>query len=153
MKPRIQNPFSKLDERNKQSAGKIMVVMYLLTILGMQGIILYRQLALGQEWKDFRDLAMLMTFNSLFLVSALLYYGAVQVRKLHLKSILGIYFVMILLGSLFTYAKYNLFRDEGLTWGQLWGKLVILYIVTGIILGFFILFSILGRRRAEKEIE
>ncbi len=153
MKATNKNPFSKLDERNKQIAGKIMVVMYLLTILAMQGIILYRQLVLGQEWNDFRDLAILMTFNSLFLVSALLYYGAVQVRNLKLKSVLLIYFVLIFLGSLFTYAKYNLFRDDGLTWDQLWDKFVLIYIITGIILGFFILFSLLGRRRMEKEIE
>ena len=153
MKARNKNPFSKLDERNKQIAGKIMAVMYLLTILAMQGIILYRQLVLGQDWSDFRDLAILMTFNSLFLVSALLYYGAVQVRTLKLKSILLIYFILILLGSLFTYARYNLFREEGISWEQLWEKLWIIYIVTGIILGFFILFSVLGNRRMKKEIE
>jgi len=142
-----------MDERNKQIAYRIMSVMYLLTILTMQGIVIYRQFALGQELQEFEDIAILMTVNTLFLVSALLYFGAIPIRKLKVKSILLIYLLLVVLGSLFTVVKYNVFGGAGLSFSQLFDKLIIVYAVTGIILLFFIIFSILGKRRMERELE
>jgi len=142
-----------MDERNKQIAYKIISIMYLLTIFAMQGIVLYRQIALGQELGDFEDIAIIMTVNSLFLVSALLYFGAVQIRKLKVKSILLIYLVFVILGSLFTYFKYNIFQSPGLSFEQLFDKLVIVFTIIGLLMGFWILLSILGNKRLDKEIE
>ncbi len=142
-----------MDERNKQIAFRIISIMYFLTIIAIQGIVIYRQFALGQELGDFEDIAIIMTINSLFLISALLYFGAIPIRKLKVKSILLIYLLIIVLGSLFTYAKYNIFRSPGLSFQQLFDKLIIVFIITGLILSFFILFSILGKRRADKELE
>ena len=145
--------FLNMDERNRQIAQRIMSIMYLLTILAMQGIVLYRQFALGQELSEFEDIAIIMTVNTLFLVSALLYFGAIPVRKLKVKSILLIYLLLVVLGSLFTIVKYNLIAGSGLSFSQLFDKLIIVYAVTGIILLFFILFSILGKRKMERELE
>lgn len=142
-----------MDERNKQIAYRIMSVMYLLTILTMQGIVLYRQFALGQELQEFEDIAILMTVNTLFLVSALLYFGAIPIRKLKVKSILLIYLLLVVLGSLFTVVKYNVFGGAALSFSQLFDKLIIVYAVTGLILLFFIIFSILGKRRMDRELE
>ena len=142
-----------MDERNKQIAYRIMSVMYLLTILTMKDIVIYRQFALGQELQEFEDIAILMTVNTLFLVSALLYFGAIPIRKLKVKSILLIYLLLVVLGSLFTVVKYNVFGGAGLSFSQLFDKLIIVYAVTGIILLFFIIFSILGKRRMERELE
>jgi len=74
-----------MDERNKTIAYKVIAVMYFLTIIAMQGIVLYRQFALGQEMSDFEDIAIIMTINSLFLISALLYFGAIQIKDLKLR--------------------------------------------------------------------
>ena len=153
MKTKDKKPFLNLDERNKQVAYRIISIMYFLTILSMQAIVLYRQFALGQELREFEDLAILMTVNSLFLISALLYFGAIPIRKLKIKSILLIYLLLITLGSLFTYAKYNLFGSAKLSFSQLFDKLIAVYAVTGIIMFFFIIFSILGKRKMEKELE
>lgn len=79
MKTKNKKPFLNMDERNKKIAYKVIAVMYFLTIISMQGIVLYRQFALGQEMSDFEDIAIIMTINSLFLISALLYYGAIQI--------------------------------------------------------------------------
>lgn len=152
MKTKNRMPFN-MDERSKQVAYKIITVMYLLTILSMQGIVLYRQFALGQELKDFEDLAIIMTVNSLFLISALLYFGAISIRKLRIKSILLIYLLLVVLGSAFTYAKYNLVRSPGLSFMELFDKLIIVFAILGIMMFFFILFSYLGKRRLDKEIE
>ena len=64
-----------------------------------------------------------------------------------------IYGAIIVLGSMFTYAKYNIFRSPGLSIEQLFGKLIIIFIVSGLVLAFFILFSILGKRKLDKELE
>jgi hypothetical protein len=142
-----------MDERNKQIAYKVIAVMYFLTIIAMQGIVIYRQFALGQEIHDFEDIAIVMTVNSLFLISALLYFGAIPIQKLKIKSILLIYALIIVLGSAFTYAKYNIFNSPGLSMAELMDKLLIIFAVSGLILLFFILFTILGKRRMDKELE
>lgn len=142
-----------MDERNKQVAYRIISIMYFLTIFAMQAIVIYRQFALGQELHEFEDLAILMTVNSLFLISALLYFGAIPIRRLKIKSILLIYLLLVTLGSLFTYAKYNLFGSAKLSFSQLFDKLIAVYAITGIIMFFFIIFSILGKRKMEKELE
>ena len=153
MKAKNKRPFLGMDERNKQVAYKVISVMYFLTILAIQGIVIYRQFALGQEIRDFEDIAIIMTVNSLFLISALLYFGAIPVRKLKIKSILLIYLAFVVLGSLFTFLKYNVFQKAGLSFMELIDKLLIISAVTGLILLFFIIFSILGKRKLEKELE
>lgn len=142
-----------MDERNKQIAYKVITRLYFLTIIAMQGIVLYRQFALGQELSDFEDIAIIMTINSIFLVSALLYFGAIQIRRLSVKNILLIYLVFVILGSLFTYAKYNIFRSPGLSFAQLFDKLIIIVTIIGLMMGFWIVLSILGKKRIDKELE
>ena len=76
--------------------------MYFLTILAIQGIVMYRQFVLGQEISDFDDIAVIMTVNSIFLISALLYFGAISIQKLKIKNILLGYAVIVVLRSIFT---------------------------------------------------
>lgn len=142
-----------MDERNKQVAYKVISIMYFLTIFAMQGIVIYRQFALGQNYRDFEDIAIIMTINSLFLISALLYFGAIPIRKLKVKSILLLYLAFVILGSLFTYAKYNIFQSPGLTFDQLFDKLLIIITIMGLIMGFWIVLSVLGKKRIDKELE
>lgn len=153
MKTKNKSPFLIMDERNKLIAYKVIAVMYFLTIMAINGIVIYRQFALGQEIHEFEDIAIILTINSLFLISALLYFGAIPIRRLKVKSILLIYVVFVILGSLFTYAKYNIFRSPGLSFQQLFDKLIIIITITGILMGFLVLFSILGKRRIDKELE
>lgn len=143
----------KMDERNKEVAMKVMTVMYLLTILALQGVIIYRQLALGQDIRDFEDFAIIMTVNTIFLVSALLYFGAIPIKKIKIKFLLGIYLLMVVIGSLFTFVKYNVILDQGLTVQQLLDKLIIIFTIIGLLILFFILFFYLGKRRLDKELE
>ena len=153
MKTKNSKPFLNMDERNKQIANKVISMMYFLTIIAIAGIVLYRQFVLGQKISDFEDIAIILTFNSLFLVSALLYFGAIQIRKLKIKTILVTYIVFVLLGSLFTYAKYNIFQSPGLSLEQLFDKLIIIVTIIGLMMAFWILLSIMGKKRLEKELE
>jgi len=142
-----------MDERNKLIAYKVISIMYFLTIIAMQGIAIYRQFALGQDYKEFEDIAILMTVNSLFLISALLYFGAIPIQKIKVKSILLIFIAFVALGSLFTYFKYKVFSNTELTLEQLFDKLIIIVTIIAIILGVWIVLSLLGKRRIEKELE
>ncbi len=142
-----------MDERNKQIAFKVIAVMYFFTIIAMQGIVIYRQFALGQNISDFEDIAIIMTINSIFLISALLYFGALPIRKLKVKSIVLIYLAFVVLGTAFTYAKYNLFQSPGLSFEQLFDKLKIITAIIGLLMGFWILLSFLGKKRIDKELE
>jgi len=153
MKTKDKKPFLNMDERNKQIAFKVIAVMYFFTIIAMQGIIIYRQFALGQNISDFEDIAIIMTINSIFLISALLYFGALPIRKLKVKSIVLIYLAFVVLGTAFTYAKYNLFQSPGLSFEQLFDKLKIITAIIGLLMGFWILLSFLGKKRIDKELE
>ncbi len=148
-----RKPFLNMDERNKQIAYKVIAIMYFLTIIAIQGIVIYRQFVLGQEIYDFEDIAIIMTINSLFLITALLYFGAIPVQKIKIKIVLLFYAGIIILGSIFAYAKYNIFKSPGLSFEQLFDKLVAIFSISGLIVLFWVLFSILGRRKLNKELE
>lgn len=152
MKTQTKKPFLNMDERNKLVAYKVIAIMYFLTIIAIQGIVIYRQFILGQEISDFEDIAVIMTVNSLFLISALLYFGAIPIRKLKVKSILAIYAFIVIAGSIFTYAKYNVFQSLNLPLKIILNKILIVAAVSGIIVIFFVLFSLLGKRRLEKDL-
>jgi len=83
----------------------------------------------------------------------LLYFGAVPIQKIKIKNILMAYAIIIVLGSAFTYAKYNIFQSSGLSLSQLFDKLIIIFSISGLIVLFFVIFSLLGKRRLEKELE
>ena len=150
---KTNKPFLNMDERSKLIAYKVIAVMYFLTIIAIQGIVFYRQFALGQSIYDFEDIAIIMTVNSLFLITALLYFGAIPIQKLEIKTILIVYAWIIVLGSIFTYAKYNVFQSPGLSFEQLFDKLIIIITISGLIVLFLVIFSILGKRKLEKELE
>jgi hypothetical protein len=143
----------KIDERNRQVAYKIIAVMYLLTIMAMQGVMLYRQFALGQDYRQFEDMAVIATVNVIFLISGLLYFGAIPVQRLKLSAVLKLYFIILILGSLFVYVKYNIAMDAGLSFFGLMEKIFVTASVTGLLVLFFVIFSLLGRRKMEKELE
>ena len=146
-------PFMNMDERNKLIGLKITSIMYFLTIIALQGVVMYRQFAFGQSIYEFEDFAIILTVNSLFLISALLYFGAIPLQKIKIKIILSFYAAIVILGSLFTYVKYNVFQGADLSFSQLFDKFLIIIAISGIIVFFFVLFSILGKRKLDKEIE
>lgn len=115
-----------MDERNKQIVYRVIAIMYFLTIFAIVGIVLHREFVFGQKIDEFEDIAIVMTVNSLFLIAALLYFGAIPIRKLNIKSIILIYVVFVVAGSLFTYVNYNIFKKAGLTWERLFDKFIII---------------------------
>lgn len=142
-----------MDERNKQLALSISTVMYFFTLISLGSVMIYRQFVLKQDISNFEDIAIIMTVNSLFLLSAFFYFGLFSVKKLKIKTILIVYLGFVLIGSAFTYIKYNILDNAGLSITEMLDKTIIVAGITGIISLFFIVFTILGKRRLEKEIE
>jgi hypothetical protein len=145
--------FLGLDERNKQIGLRVIAVMYFLTIIALQGIVIYRQFVLGQSVADFEDLAVVLTVNSVFLVSALLYFGAIPIQKLNIRRVFQLYAGILVLGSIFTYLKYNVFQQANLSMERILEKMIIVGAVGGLLVLFFVIFSLLGKRKIEKELE
>ena len=148
-----KNPFLNMDERNRQIAYKVIAIMYFITIFAMLGVVIYRQFALGQSIYDFEDFAIILTVNSLFLISALLYFGAIPIQRIKIKNILLFYAAIVVLGSLFTYAKYNIFQHQGLSFERLLDKLIIIITISGFIVLFLVVLSFLGKRKIENELK
>ena len=142
-----------IDERSKLIAYKVIAIMYFLTIVALHVVVIYRELALGQPISDFEDIAIIVTINTLFLISALLFFGAIPIQKLKIKYILLGYAAIVVSGSLFTYAKYNIFQSPGLSFQQLFNKLIIIVSISGLIVLFWVIFSILGKRKLDKKLE
>jgi len=142
-----------MDERNRSVANRVMSVMYLMTIVAMQGIVLYRQFILGQSYKDFEDIAIVMTVNSLFVVAGLLYFGAIPLQRIKIRSLLLIYALIVLLGSIFIYVKYMLIQSPALSPNAFLSKIGIVAAVSGLVVFFFVIFAWLGKRKMEKELE
>ena len=148
-----KNSFLNMDERNRQIAYKVIAIMYFITIFAMLGVVIYRQFALGQSIYDFEDFAIILTVNSLFLISALLYFGAIPIQRIKIKNILLFYAAIVVLGSLFTYAKYNIFQHQGLSFERLLDKLIIIITISGFIVLFLVVLSFLGKRKIENELK
>jgi len=148
-----KKPFLNMDERSKQIAGKVIAIMYFLTIIALQIDVIVRQFVFDQNIHDFEDLAIILTINSLFLITALLYFGAISIQKLKIKFVLIFYAWIVVLGTIFTYLKYNVFTDANLSFSQLMNKLVIIFTISGLIVLFWMLFSILGKRKIDKELD
>ena len=147
-----KKPFN-LDERGKLVAYRVVAIMYFLTIMAMQGVIMYRQFALDQNIHAYEDFAVIFVVNVIFLISALLYFGAIPIQKLSLKAIAFIYIFIILLGGLFTFLRYNVFGSADLTFVQLMNKFLIVMAVSGLLLLFFVIFTLLGKWRMNKELK
>lgn len=145
-------PFLNMDERNKQIALKVIAMMYFFTFISLLGIMFYKQFALGKTVADFEAVAILVTVNVIFLISALLFFGALPIRRLKFKNIIVLYIVFVLMGSIFTYVKYNIVRKSNLSVEQLAEKLFIIFTLTALLMGFWMLFSYLGKRKIEKEL-
>ena len=142
-----------MDERNKQIALRVVAIMYFLTIIALQAIVIHKQLVLGQDIRDFEEIGIVMLVNTVFLLSALLYFGAIPLQKIRVKSILLFYALIVVLGSLFTWAKYNLIGKQELSLAELMDKLLIIFAVSGLLVLFFVVFALLGKRRSEKDLE
>jgi hypothetical protein len=88
------------DERSRKTLRQASSIMYFVTLLALAGATMYRQIALGQAIHEFEDLAVLLTVNVLVFVAVIAYLGTLNIKRIKLKAIAGIFVSMLILGSI-----------------------------------------------------
>jgi hypothetical protein len=143
-----------LDERERNIYRDLITVLYLITLVALIGMQLYRQFVLGQPSEQWDDIALLVTFNILFLLGGGLFLsGAVNLKKIKIRNLVLGYAAFVLIGLLFTILKYAVLFRQKVGLDEVWDYfLIILPITAGLVIGWGIL-SYLGHRHMEKKLE
>jgi hypothetical protein len=132
----------------------ICTVLYAITILALAGVQLYRQFALEQPIAEHEDIAIILTFNVLVFLGALLYVrGNIDPRKWRVRWIVAGYAGFVLLGLLFTVFKYAVLLGQPVGLSHIGNYLLTVLEVSGVLALVLGLIAYLGSRRIERQIE
>ncbi len=136
-----------MDERTRGIIMRICAIMYILTLIALQIDILFRQIVLGQSSDSFNDIAMIYTFNVIILIGAILYFGGIPFLKIRPKTVLALFILLAVSGTIFTIIKYRL-TDPLLIINKLG-------IIVAIITIFFLIWitaAFFGKRKLDKKL-
>ena len=148
-----KKPFN-LDERERNVYRNFITVLYFITLVALIGMQLYRQFVLGQPTEQWNDIALLITFNVLFLLGGGLYLsGTVNPKKIKTRYIVIGYAAFVLLGLVFTIFKYSVLLKQKVGLDQIWEYILIIIPITAILAIGWGLLAYLGHRRIEKQLE
>jgi heme/copper-type cytochrome/quinol oxidase subunit 3 len=143
-----------LDERERIVFRDLIAVLYFITLAVLIAMQLYRQFVLNQPLGQWNDMALLITFNILFLLGGGLYLsGTVNLKKIKARYIVIGYAAFVLLGLLFTIFKYAVFLKQDVRLEQVWDYFLIILPITAVLVIAWGLLGYLGYRRMEKRIE
>ena len=143
-----------LDERERNVYRNFITVLYFITLVALISMQLYRQFALDQPNEQWNDIALLITFNVLFLLGGGLYLsGTVNPKKIKTRYIVIGYTAFVLLGLLFTIFKYSVLLEQKVGLDQIWEYILIIIPITAILAIGWGLLAYLGHRRIEKQLE
>jgi hypothetical protein len=144
----------KLDERERNVFHNLISVLYFITLVVLIGIQLYRQFVLEQPMEQWNDIALLITFNVLFLFGGWLFLsGTVNLKNIRMRYILIGYLVFILVGLLFTIFKYAVLLGQDVGLEQVWGYFLIILPITAVLVIGWGFLGYLGYLRMEKKLE
>jgi len=148
-----KRPFN-LDERERNVYSNFITVLYFITLVALIGMQLYRQFALDQPNEQWNDIALLITFNVLFLLGGVLYLsGTVNPKNINTRYIVIGYAAFVLLGLLFTIFKYSILLEQKVGLDQIWEYILIIIPITAALAIGWGLLAYLGHRRIEKQLE
>jgi predicted permease len=148
-----KRPF-KLDERERNVFRNLITVFYFITLAVLIGMQLYRQFVLGQPLEQWNDIALLITFNAIFLLGGWLYLsGTINLKKTKTRYIVIGYAAFVLFGLLFTIFKYAVLLDQDVGLAQVWDYMLIILPITAVLVIGWGLLGYLGHRRMEKQLE
>jgi len=150
----VSKKFLNLDERDKDIFRNVCTTLYLLTLFTLIGIQLYRQFVLHQPTEDWNDIALLITFNVIVLLGAVLYLsGTVNPKGIKLGYLIAGYIGFVLLGFAFTVFKYTVLLEQEISMSEVIDYLVTVLIISGILLLSWGILAYFGSRRIEKQID
>lgn len=136
-----------IDERQKNILQTIATRMYILTLLALWADMMYRTFALGQSPDDFEDIAIILTVNALAVLAAFFWHKGFQPGKSGVLKILGLYVIMLVLGTIFVILKYGT-ADTALLLDKI-GITAAILAIMALVYGFI---SHRGQKHAESEI-
>ena len=146
--------FLNLDERGMGIMRQISTVLYVITLYSLVAVQLYRQFALHQPNEEWNDIAIIITFNVIVWIGAVLYLtGLVNPKKMKMRSLIAGFIGFVLIGFAFTVFKYSVLLHQRLVMSH-----VVDYLLTVIKISAFLvitwgLIAYLGNLRMEKQIE
>ena len=143
-----------LDERESNVFHNMISILYFITLVVLIGIQLYRQFVLGQSQDQWNDIAMLITFNVLFLLGGGLYLsGTLNLKNIRKSYILFAYAAFVVIGLLFTIFKYTVLLGQDVGLEQIWDYFLIVLPITALLTIIWGLFGYIGYLRMEKKLE
>lgn len=143
-----------MDERERNVYRNLITVLYFITIAALIGMQLYQQFILGQPSEQWNDIALLITFNVLFLLGGGLYLsGRINLKKIKTRYIMIGYAAFVLLGLLFTIFKYAVLLGQDVGLDQVWDYILIILPITAVLVIGWGLLGYLGHRRIDKQLE
>lgn len=144
----------KLDERENNVFRNLISVLYFITLAVLIGLQLYRQFVLQQPREQWNDIALLITFNVLFLIGGWLFLsGTVNLKSIKMRYILIGYAAFVLAGLLFTIIKYAVLLDQDVGLEQVWEYILIILPITAVLVIGWGILGYLGYLRMEKKLE
>jgi hypothetical protein len=133
-----------VDERSAAIFGKVCTRMYLATIGLLWLDVLYRQLWLGQPVKAFWDIAVLLIFNVVLAIAAILYFGGVTLPKIRASLIVAFYAIAVVIGT-----GFWLLKDPSAGWV----KFLTVASISAVIILLYLLAAYRGIRAVDKKLE
>lgn len=142
-----------LDERNVNILLRICTVLYIITLVSLIVIQLYRQFVLHQAMQEWQDIANILTFNALVLLGSALYLGGITPQKVKLRNILLLYAGFVLVGVAFTIFKYAVLLRQQVNLVDIGNYLLIVSAICGILVAAWSILAYLGKKRIDKKLE
>ena len=133
-----------VDERSAAIFGKVCTRMYLATIGVLWLDVLYRQLWLGQPVKAFWDIAVLLIFNVVLAIAAILYFGGVTLPKIRASLIVAFYAIVVVVGT-----GFWLLKDPSAGWA----KFLTVASISVVLILLYLLAAYWGIRAVDKKLE
>lgn len=150
MSKRILN----LDERGIGVIRQISTVLYVITLYSLIAVQLYRQFALHQPTEEWNDIAIIIAFNVIVWIGAVLYLtGLVNPRNVKLRYLIAGFIGFVLIGFAFTVFKYSVLLQQKLVMRHVLDYLLIVIKVCSFLVISWGLIAYLGNLRMEKRIE
>jgi hypothetical protein len=148
-----KNTFN-LDERERNVFNNLIMILYFITLVVLIGMQLYRQFVLDQSQDQWNDIAILISFNVLFLLGGGLYLsGTLNLKNIRKRYILFAYAAFVLIGLLFTIFKYAVLLGQDVGLEQIWDYFLIVLPITAVLTIIWGLFGYIGYLRMEKKLE
>jgi hypothetical protein len=143
----------KLDERGNRIVRQISTILYIITLYSLIGSQLYRQFVLDQPSEEWNDIAILISFNVIVWLGALLYLsGVVDPKTVRLRYLIIGFAGFVIVGVAFTIFKYSVLLEQTLSMRQILGSIFTVIKISALLTGFWALLAYLGNKRMEKRI-